>query len=106
LISGRDKRFVFSITSRAPLGTSQLPVQWVGGVSPDVKRLRREADHSPPTGAEVKKMWLIASTPPGIFTAQGLINRAEGQTCVLDLSVFCLINSKLGAHFIPGYDTV
>jgi hypothetical protein len=24
----------------------------------------READHSPPTSAEVKKMWIYTSTPP------------------------------------------
>jgi hypothetical protein len=29
-----------------------------------LKQLRREADHSPPTGAEVKKMLVHASTPP------------------------------------------
>jgi hypothetical protein len=28
-----------------------------GGSFPGVKRQGREADHSPPTGAEVKKMW-------------------------------------------------
>jgi hypothetical protein len=28
-----------------------------GAVSPEVKRPGREADHSPPASAEVKKMW-------------------------------------------------
>jgi hypothetical protein len=29
----------------------------------------READHSPPTSAEVKKMWIYTSTPLYVFTA-------------------------------------
>jgi hypothetical protein len=29
----------------------------------------READHSPPTSIEVKKMWIITSTPPYVFMA-------------------------------------
>jgi hypothetical protein len=29
----------------------------------------READHSPPTSAEVKKMWIYTSTPPYAFMA-------------------------------------
>jgi hypothetical protein len=29
-----------------------------------IKGPRREADHSPPASAEVKKMWIYVSTPP------------------------------------------
>jgi hypothetical protein len=36
---------------------------------PGVKRPGREADHSPPTSAEVKKMWIYTSTPPYAFMA-------------------------------------
>ncbi|PNF15240.1 hypothetical protein B7P43_G01024 [Cryptotermes secundus] len=32
-------------------------------LSSGVKRPRREANHSPPTCAEVKKMWIYTSTP-------------------------------------------
>jgi hypothetical protein len=32
------------------------------GSFPGVKRPVREADHSPPTGAETKKMWIYIST--------------------------------------------
>jgi hypothetical protein len=32
-----------------------------------VKQLEREADHSPPTIAEVKKMWIYKFTPPYAF---------------------------------------
>jgi hypothetical protein len=38
-----------------------------GDLSPEVKRPGLEADHSPPTSAEVKKMWIYTSTPPYAF---------------------------------------
>jgi hypothetical protein len=38
-------------------------------LSPGVKRAGREADHSPPTSNEVKKMWIYTSTPPFAFMA-------------------------------------
>jgi hypothetical protein len=40
-----------------------------GGSFPGVKQPGREADHSPPTSAEVKKMWIYTSTPPYAFMA-------------------------------------
>jgi hypothetical protein len=52
------------------LGPTQPPIQWVrGALSPGVKRQGREADHSPPVSAEVKKMWLYTSTRPYKFMA-------------------------------------
>jgi hypothetical protein len=44
-----------------PMSTSYL--------SPGVKRSRREADHSPPGSAKVKKMWFYTSTPSYVFMA-------------------------------------
>jgi hypothetical protein len=39
-------------------------MQWIpGALSPEVKGPGREVDHSPPTIAEVKKMWIYTSTP-------------------------------------------
>jgi hypothetical protein len=49
--SRQGKIFLFSTVSRPALGATQPPIQWV----PEVKRPRREADHSPPSAAEVKK---------------------------------------------------
>jgi hypothetical protein len=40
-----------------------------GGSFPGVNRPGREADHSPPTSAEVKEMWIYTSTPPYAFMA-------------------------------------
>jgi hypothetical protein len=39
------------------------------GSFPGVKQQGREADHSLPTSAEVKKMWIYTSTPLYVFMA-------------------------------------
>jgi hypothetical protein len=45
---------IFSTSSRPALGLTHPPIEWVpGALSPG-----READHSPPTSAEGKKMWI------------------------------------------------
>jgi hypothetical protein len=38
-------------------------------LSQGVQQPGREADHSPPTIAEVKKTWVYTSTPPYVFMA-------------------------------------
>jgi hypothetical protein len=40
-----------------------------GALFPGVKRPGREADHSPPASAEVKKIWIYTSIPPCPFMA-------------------------------------
>jgi hypothetical protein len=53
-----------STTSRPNLGLTQPPIQWVpGALSPGVKRPGREADHSPPSSAEVKNGGAIPPLP-------------------------------------------
>jgi hypothetical protein len=48
--------FLFITASRTALGPTQPPIQWVPGpLSLGVKRPEREADHSPPSSAEVKE---------------------------------------------------
>jgi hypothetical protein len=48
--------FLFATASRPVLGPTQPPIQWVSGaLSLGVKRPGREADHSPPSSAEVKE---------------------------------------------------
>jgi hypothetical protein len=60
-ILGFDSRwglgiFLFTTASRTALGPTQPPIQWVpGALSLEVKRPGREADHSPPSSAEVKE---------------------------------------------------
>jgi hypothetical protein len=66
----RVKNFLFSTSSRPALGPTQPRIQWVpGALSPRVKKPGREADHWPPTSAEVKKTWIYTSTPPYGFMA-------------------------------------
>jgi hypothetical protein len=48
--------FLFTTASRTALGPTQPPIQWVAGaLFLGVKRSGREADHSPPSSAEVKE---------------------------------------------------
>jgi hypothetical protein len=50
-------------------GPPRLRIGVPGALSPGVKRPGREADHSPLSYAEVKKMWIYISIPPNAFMA-------------------------------------
>jgi hypothetical protein len=51
---GVGVRVLFT-SSKLALGSTQPPIQWLSGLFPrGLKRTGREADHSPPTSAEVK----------------------------------------------------
>jgi hypothetical protein len=54
----------------------------IGGLflSLGVRRPGREVDHSPPTSAEVKKMWIYTSTPPHAFLALCLVKHRDNFT--------------------------
>jgi hypothetical protein len=55
---------IFSTSSGPALGSTQPPIEWVPGpLSPGIKRPGSEADHSPPTSAELNKIWIYTSTP-------------------------------------------
>jgi hypothetical protein len=48
--------FLFTTASRTALGPTQSPIHWIPGtLSLRLKRPGREADHSPPSNAEVKE---------------------------------------------------
>jgi hypothetical protein len=67
---GMVKNFPLSTPSKLALGTTQTHIQWAPGALPTgVKRPGREADHSPPTSAEITKMWIYTSTPAYVFMA-------------------------------------
>jgi hypothetical protein len=50
-------------------GSSPSYKMGTGGSFPGVKWLECAADHSPPTSAEVEKMWIYTSTTPYVFMA-------------------------------------
>jgi hypothetical protein len=85
-ILGFDSRrglriFLFTTASRTALEPTQPPIQWVPGVlSLGVKRPRREADHSPPSRAKVKKAWSYTSTPQYVFMAWCLVKNRNNFT--------------------------
>jgi hypothetical protein len=61
---GFDSRQGQEFFSLRHLGPTQSPIQWVpGDLSPVVKRLGHEADHSS-ISAEFKSAWSVTSTPP------------------------------------------
>jgi hypothetical protein len=64
--------FLLSMSSRVVLGLTQPPIQWVTcAISLGVMWSGREADHSSPTSAYVKNIWIYAFTPP--VHLQGLV---------------------------------
>jgi len=73
---------LFAIVSRPVLELTQPPGP-VGtrGSFLGVKRPGREADHSPPSNADVKYAWSFTSTPPvrPNWVVLGLKEKAQGQ---------------------------
>jgi hypothetical protein len=67
---GRVKNFLFSTSSRPAVVSTQPPTKCVPeALSSELKRPGREADHSPPTGAEVKQIWIYTTTSSQAFMA-------------------------------------
>jgi hypothetical protein len=46
------------------MGPRQLPIPWVPGPFPGVKRPERDVDHSPPSRAQIKTVWSYTSAHP------------------------------------------
>jgi hypothetical protein len=65
--SGFESQWGKNLSCRPALRPTQPPIEWVLGV----ERPGREADHSPPTSAEVKK---TVYPPPYVFMALCLIS--------------------------------
>jgi hypothetical protein len=73
--------FPFVTTFRPALGPTHPPIQGIpGALFPAVKRPGREADHSPPSSAEVKNVWRYTSTPPYVFMAWCLVKQRDNFT--------------------------
>jgi hypothetical protein len=76
--------FFFITASRTALGPTQPPVPWVpGSLSLGVNRPGREADHSPPSSAEVKKCVDLYRHSPNTPSWRGahLKNHRDNFTC-------------------------
>jgi hypothetical protein len=74
---------IFLTLLRPVLGPTQFSLQWVPeALSPRIKFPGREAVHSPPTTAEVKKMWIYKSAPPYAFMAECTWTNLHFFTCI------------------------
>jgi hypothetical protein len=57
--------FLFATASRLALQPTRPPIHCVPEtLIPGLKRPGREADHTPPSSAEVKNAWSYTSAPP------------------------------------------
>jgi hypothetical protein len=89
------KIHLFTTASRSTLGPIQPPIQSVPGtLSLGAKRPGREADHSPPSSAEVKNAWCFTSTPP--IRLQGVVFSWKAQE---QLYLHLSSSSNLTTHF-------
>jgi hypothetical protein len=71
--------FLFDTVTRRAVKPTQPPVQWVpGALSLGVKRVGREADHSPSSLPMSKNVWSYTSTSQYVFIAWCSV-KAEGQ---------------------------
>jgi hypothetical protein len=67
-----------------------------GGPFSGVQRPGREADHSPPASAEVKKMWIYTSTLPYAFMAkQELARNLQSRKVVTPPPLKCSVSLSL-----------
>jgi hypothetical protein len=73
--------FLSTTTSRMALGPTQPPIQWVPeALSLGVKQLGHEADHSPPSSAEVKECMALYLHSPNTPSWRGAQEKqAQGQ---------------------------
>jgi hypothetical protein len=89
-IPSESKIFLFSTASRLALGSNQPPIQRVpGAISPEVKWLGHEADHSPPFSGKVKNGRAIPPLPLSICLFNLLVSQSGLCT---KLSVACTTN--------------
>jgi hypothetical protein len=65
---GQEYSLFYVIETDSRILSASYPMR-IGSSYPGVKWQEREADHSPPTSAEVTKTWIYTSTPPYVFKA-------------------------------------
>jgi hypothetical protein len=95
--------FLFTTVSRTALEPTQPPIPWVpGALSLGVKRPGREADHSPPSSAEVKNAWSCTSTPQYVFMAWCLGKHKLRPLGFLSVYITRVV-TPLSLHFVLLY---
>jgi hypothetical protein len=87
--------FLFATASRTALGSTQPPIQWVrGALSLGVKRLGREADHQPPSRAEVKEWVELYLHSPNTPSWRGARLKHRGNfTFIIIIIIIIIIKS-------------
>jgi hypothetical protein len=76
---------------------TQAPIQWVPEtLSLGVKRPEREADHLPPSNAEVKNAWCYTSTLQYVFMAWCLVKHRDFTFYLLhDITITNLVTTYI-----------
>jgi hypothetical protein len=78
----------------------------MGALSLGVERSGREADHSPPSSAEVKNAWISASTPQYAFMAWCLVKHRDNFTFIFYHLPFTLdytLNTEVAREVAAAY---
>jgi hypothetical protein len=77
----------FTTASRPAVGPTQPPIQWVpGALSLGIKQPRREADHSHPSSADVKRMrGAIPALLQYVFMVWCLVKHRDNFTFLPDI---------------------
>jgi hypothetical protein len=95
---GRVKNFLFATSSRRALGSSQpLANGYRGEFSPGVKRPGREAVHSPPTSAQVKKTWIST------IRLHGVVFNSLRTDKTLPFTWYCIVLLRTACLFIVSH---
>jgi hypothetical protein len=89
------KSFLSATLSRLTLWPTQPLIHWVWGI----KWAGLEADHSPPTNAKVRKMWISTSTPhTASLYIPDLVKHGDNFTFYL---LFIVCSSNISHPMLP-----
>jgi len=83
-ITGRNRGFAIRHDVQTSSGFLPSFMQWIPNVpSPELKRLKREADYSYASSAEIKNAWIFASSILYVFMARSLSKEARSNICLI-----------------------
>jgi hypothetical protein len=100
VLTGAGNFLLHTIVSRLALGPTQPHIKYIpGALFLVVKRLGREAEHSPPSSAEVNNAWSYTSTPHYALIAWCSVKKSTGAT--LPLPLYYCVQTGCRAHQLP-----